>query len=78
MRPVLARLAELGADTLVVGAPDLCAGATVDLPLADLGPEMLSPVLAILPFQLLAFFLARQRGNDPDRPRSIEKVTRTW
>jgi glucosamine--fructose-6-phosphate aminotransferase (isomerizing) len=78
MQPVLSRLAELGADTLVVGDSELCVGATVGFPLPDLAAEILSPILAILPLQLLAFFLARQRGNDPDQPRTIVKVTRTW
>jgi fructoselysine-6-P-deglycase FrlB-like protein len=28
--------------------------------------------------QLLAHQVAQARGFDPDRPRSIQKVTRTW
>jgi glucosamine--fructose-6-phosphate aminotransferase (isomerizing) len=78
LRPVLSRLAELGADTLVIGDPDLAREATMAFPLPESGPEILSPLVAILPLQLLAFYLARQRGNDPDQPRTIEKVTRTW
>ncbi len=40
-------------------------------------PEALSPLAAILPGQLLAFYLAHARGLDPDTPRSIRKVTET-
>jgi glucosamine--fructose-6-phosphate aminotransferase (isomerizing) len=40
-------------------------------------PEWLTPLVAILPGQLLAFHLARARGGDPDQPRTIRKVTLT-
>ncbi|HEY3381913.1 MAG TPA: SIS domain-containing protein [Vicinamibacterales bacterium] len=40
-------------------------------------PEWLSPIVAIVPGQLLAFHLSRQRGFDPDNPRGLSKVTRT-
>jgi glutamine---fructose-6-phosphate transaminase (isomerizing) len=40
-------------------------------------PEWLSPISAVVPGQLLAFHLSRQRGFDPDRPRGLSKVTRT-
>jgi glucosamine--fructose-6-phosphate aminotransferase (isomerizing) len=37
----------------------------------------LSPLVDILPAQLLAFHLARARGLDPDNPRGLTKVTIT-
>jgi len=37
-------------------------------------PEMLSPVVAIVPLQALAYGIARARGNDVDRPRNLAKV----
>lgn len=40
-------------------------------------PEWLTPLVAILPGQLLAYYLARARGFDPDQPRVIHKVTLT-
>jgi glucosamine--fructose-6-phosphate aminotransferase (isomerizing) len=40
-------------------------------------PEWLSPIAAVVPGQLLAFHLSRQRGFDPDQPRRLSKVTRT-
>ena len=40
-------------------------------------PEWLTPLVAILPGQLLAFHLALARGGDPDQPRTIRKVTLT-
>jgi glucosamine--fructose-6-phosphate aminotransferase (isomerizing) len=40
-------------------------------------PEWLSPVTAVVPGQLFAYYLARSRDLDPDRPRGLSKVTRT-
>jgi len=37
-------------------------------------PELLSPVVAIVPLQALAYGVARVRGNDVDRPRNLAKV----
>jgi len=41
------------------------------------GPEWLTPLTAILPAQRLTAELARVRGIDPERPRGLNKVTRT-
>lgn len=37
-------------------------------------PALLSPVVAIVPLQALAYGVARERGNDVDRPRNLAKV----
>ncbi|MFG1924154.1 SIS domain-containing protein [Cryptosporangium sp. NPDC048952] len=67
--PVVSRLRESGADVLVVGA---------DLPVVRDGvPHALSPVLDILPLQRLARQIALDRGENPDRPRGLSKVTHT-
>jgi glucosamine--fructose-6-phosphate aminotransferase (isomerizing) len=50
---------------------------TIELPLADPGSELLSPILDILPAQLLAYHLTVLRGLDPDNPRGLTKVTIT-
>lgn len=47
------------------------------LPLPAGAPEWLSPIIAILPGQLLAMSLAHARDYDPDRPRGLRKVTET-
>ncbi|MER3487057.1 MAG: glucosamine-6-phosphate deaminase, partial [Chloroflexota bacterium] len=78
LRPVLERLRDLGADTLIAGEPSLAALGTVGFPLVNLGDECVTPILAILPMQQLALHLARERGVDPDRPRGLHKVTETW
>lgn len=35
--------------------------------------ELLSPILAVLPLQLLAYYIARERGCDIDKPRNLAK-----
>jgi glucosamine--fructose-6-phosphate aminotransferase (isomerizing) len=35
---------------------------------------LLSPVVAVVPLQILAYSVARARGNDVDRPRNLAKV----
>lgn len=41
-------------------------------------PEELTPIPLAVLGQLLAHDVAVARGIDPDRPRTIQKVTRTW
>jgi glucosamine--fructose-6-phosphate aminotransferase (isomerizing) len=68
----------LGQDLLERGARLVRASeesnADLCLPAAD---EWLAPIPAAIVGQLLAFWLARARGRDPDRPAGIRKVTRT-
>lgn len=40
-------------------------------------PELFSPMVAVVPGQLLALGLALSRGLDPDRPQGLRKVTET-
>jgi glucosamine--fructose-6-phosphate aminotransferase (isomerizing) len=37
-------------------------------------PELLSPVTAVVPLQLLAYWLAKKRGLDVDKPRNLAKT----
>jgi glucosamine--fructose-6-phosphate aminotransferase (isomerizing) len=41
-------------------------------------PEELTPISLAVLAQLLAHRVAVARGFDPDSPREIRKVTRTW
>jgi glucosamine--fructose-6-phosphate aminotransferase (isomerizing) len=36
-------------------------------------PELLSPILEIVPLQLFAYYMAVKRGLDVDRPRNLVK-----
>jgi len=52
----------------------------VDAPLAlapDL-PEWLSPLGAIIPAQWFSYYLTKVKGYDPDHPRGLTKVTKTY
>jgi len=40
-------------------------------------PEWLSPIVAVIPGQILAWQIALSRGADPDRPQGLTKVTET-
>jgi len=72
-------LVERGFPAIVVisDATEALQKARVALPLPDGVPEWLSPLTGIVPGQLLAMYLARARGYDPDHPRSLRKVTET-
>ncbi|MFI9205095.1 SIS domain-containing protein [Streptomyces sp. NPDC053048] len=76
--PVLERLRGRGADLVVVGDEAEVARATAGFALPTEGvPEELQPVLQILPLQLLAYEVTLARGQDPDAPRALAKVTET-
>ncbi len=75
MRSVLDRLGERCADVVVFGPSDVERSALrVPTPEVD---ERYAPLLDILPLQRLALALALQRGEDPDAPRGLTKVTET-
>ncbi|MDQ1682123.1 MAG: hypothetical protein QOH99_664 [Frankiaceae bacterium] len=77
MQPVLERLREVSADLIVIGsAANVDGHSGIVLP-AGLHEEV-SPIVEIVPLQVLARELAVARGFDPDRPRGLKKVTETW
>jgi glucosamine--fructose-6-phosphate aminotransferase (isomerizing) len=78
LQPVLDRLRGRGADLVVIGPRRHVAGASggFALPGAQL-PEALQPVLDILPLQQLAYEVSVARGQDPDAPKGLAKVTKT-
>jgi glucosamine--fructose-6-phosphate aminotransferase (isomerizing) len=82
--PDAAELAELvdlargrGVDVDVVGDGTVAGHRLPPLLPAGVAPE-LRPILEILPAQLLAAETAIGRGIDPDAPRGLRKVTRTY
>jgi glucosamine--fructose-6-phosphate aminotransferase (isomerizing) len=36
-------------------------------------PEILSPIPFVVPLQMLAYFMALERGYNPDMPRNLAK-----
>jgi glutamine---fructose-6-phosphate transaminase (isomerizing) len=78
MKNLLGRLNKLGAETVVISSEgSVLKGASRGIRIVDRIPEMLSPIPYIIPAQLFAALLADAKGLSPDRPRSLEKVTRT-
>jgi glutamine---fructose-6-phosphate transaminase (isomerizing) len=75
MRDVLGRLGERRADVVAV-SPSPVAGAAAHIPVPKVD-ERYGPLLDILPLQQLALALALARGEDPDAPRGLQKVTST-
>ncbi|MCX4446926.1 SIS domain-containing protein [Streptomyces sp. NPDC087866] len=78
LQPVLDRLRGRGADLFVVGPQAQVAAASAGFVLPTAGVrEEVQPVLEILPLQLLAYEVTIARGQDPDAPRALAKVTET-
>ena len=87
MSEMVAKLRSLKAETLVITdasnrqalelAPD-AVRVPVRLAKRGLHPvELYTPIPYIIPAQVFAACLAEEKGLDPDRPRTLHKVTRT-
>ncbi|MFG2407882.1 SIS domain-containing protein [Streptomyces brevispora] len=78
LQPVLDRLRGRGADLFVVGPKTQVAAASAGFVLPTAGvAEEVQPILEILPLQMLAYEVTIARGQDPDAPRALAKVTET-
>ncbi len=85
MRDMLARLQALKAEPLIFTHASHRQAVEVN-PRAIVVPakilqrrpaELYTPIPYIVPAQLFSAYLAEQKGLDPDRPRTLSKVTRT-
>lgn len=71
------KLAEKQAELLIISNDrDLLSKATKAMPIPAV-PEWLSPIIAVVPGQILAMNLALVRGYPVDKPRGLTKVTVT-
>jgi glutamine---fructose-6-phosphate transaminase (isomerizing) len=78
MRAMVSEVQEGKADlALISNEQQLLDQVELSIPLPDDLPEWLSPIVAVVPGQLLALNLALVKGYDPDNPRGLSKVTRT-
>jgi len=80
LREMIGKLVDLKAETLLItdqgnSAAAASADRVVTLPIVL--PEIFTPIPYIIPAQLFAARLAEHKGLDPDRPRTLSKVTRT-
>ncbi len=78
LQPVLDRLRGRGADLVVVGSREQVEAASAGFVLPTAGvAEEVQPILEIIPLQMLAHEVTIARGQDPDAPRALAKVTET-
>ncbi|GAA4675848.1 SIS domain-containing protein [Streptomyces youssoufiensis] len=78
LQPVLERLRGRGADLVVIGTQAEVDKASAGFALPTDGVvEEVQPILEILPLQMLAYEVTIARGQDPDAPRALAKVTET-
>ncbi|MCE5323949.1 SIS domain-containing protein [bacterium] len=78
MKDIAARLKDRKAEMVVISSEDdILQMATRQFKIPVQIEEELSPLLYILPSQMLAYYLANAKGYDPDRPRGLSKVTLT-
>jgi glucosamine--fructose-6-phosphate aminotransferase (isomerizing) len=78
LRSLADRLRGLAAETLVISSAGVrLPSSTRAIRVPGAIPEIYSPIPYIVPGQLFAASLAEVKGLDPDRPRSLQIVTRT-
>jgi glucosamine--fructose-6-phosphate aminotransferase (isomerizing) len=73
VRELLDAVRERGGETAVIGKG---SGDELRLRLVSV-PDWLSPLVAVIPAQLLAVGIAERLGVDVDRPFGLHKITRT-
>jgi glucosamine--fructose-6-phosphate aminotransferase (isomerizing) len=74
------KLRGLKAETVVItdrGNRDAEGKGTRTISLSRKLDELFTPIPYIVPAQIFAASLAAQKGLDPDRPRTLSKVTQT-
>jgi glutamine---fructose-6-phosphate transaminase (isomerizing) len=75
--PLLRRLRDDHGADLIAISPRADIEDLAPMPAGRPLPPWLAPIASIVPGQLFAYHLARAKGIDTERPRSISKVTRT-
>ena len=76
VRTTAARVLETGATVIASGcAAHEIEGASYVLPVPAAPLPLLSPLLSVVPGQLVAWAVARAKGLDPDSPDHLSKVT---
>lgn len=79
LREMCASLNDKGLETIVISPDKKCLDLAVRAIKMPVSPrEIISPMVNIIPFQFFAHYLSGARGLDPDKPRFLNKVTRTF
>lgn len=62
-----------GAKTLVITNQDLDKNLFTNVFTIPKIHPLLSPILSIIPLQLLSYYVAKEKGLDVDKPRNLAK-----
>ena len=72
------KLNSMRAESVIISSePSILKLASCPVQMKSRIPEILSPIPYIIPGQLFAAQLAEIKGLSPDRPRTLQKVTKT-
>jgi len=78
LKKLAVRLGKLRAETILISSTGVrLPAATRAICVPASMPEVYTPIPYIVPGQLFAASLAEVKGLDPDKPRSLQMVTRT-
>jgi len=78
MLELLQKVRGLGAEVIVISdVEEAREFGHLSFAIPEGVPEWLSPVVNVLPGQILGWQLAIYKGLDPDRPKGLSKVTET-
>ena len=78
MLDLVQRLRQLRAETIIISSESsILKRATREIRIPQKINDFLSPIPYIVPGQLFAAFLSEVKGLSPDRPRSLQKITKT-
>ena len=62
-----------GATTFIITNQDICTNNFDYIFKIPSTTELLSPILSIIPMQLLAYYIAKNKNLDVDKPRNLAK-----
>jgi glucosamine--fructose-6-phosphate aminotransferase (isomerizing) len=79
LMPVLIHLKnDLLAELVVISnLKEALSMGKIGISIAEEIPEYLTPLVSIVPAQLFSYHLTQAKGFDPEKPRSIQKITET-
>jgi glucosamine--fructose-6-phosphate aminotransferase (isomerizing) len=78
LRPALDRLIETTSNVIIFGGKEAKGISKLEFINPHSCDEELSPLIDIIALQTAIVELAIVRGNDPDNPRGLSKITKTW
>ena len=78
LRPALDRLIETTSNVIIFGGQEAQGISKFEFINPHACEEELSPLIDIIALQVAIVELAIIRGNDPDNPRGLSKITKTW